>query len=303
VRLVNCARGGIIDEQALAEAIKAGQVAGAAIDVFENEPPKDHPLLKLPQVVATPHLGASTEEAQVNVAVEIARQMADALLGRGIRNAINVFSMDAETLKIIEPYIRLGEKLGLLMAQLAPGHIGEVKVTYIGDVTHHETAPITVAIIKGLLTPIVGESVNYVNASLIAAERGIKIIEAKSSEAKDYANLVAVDVLTNQGRTAVEGTLFTRTDARIVKIDRYHVDVIPEGYLLIATNLDRPGIIGHIGTILGEAKINIAGMTFGREEKGGAAVTVLNVDSAVPKPVLERIKTAPHIQDVKLVKL
>ncbi|MBI4355295.1 MAG: phosphoglycerate dehydrogenase, partial [Candidatus Omnitrophica bacterium] len=165
VRLINCARGGIIDEQALAEAIKSGHVAGAAIDVFEAEPPKDHPLLKLPQVVATPHLGASTEEAQVNVAVEIAKQIADALLGRGIRNAINVFSVDAETLRLLEPYIRLGEKLGLLMAQLAPGHIQEIKVTYIGDVTHHETAPITVAIMKGLLTPIVGESVNYVNAS------------------------------------------------------------------------------------------------------------------------------------------
>ncbi len=303
VRIINCARGGIVEETALAEAVKAGRVAGAAVDVFEAEPPKDSPLLALDQVVVTPHLGASTEEAQVNVAIEIAKQMADALLGRGIRNATNMPSVDGQTLKAIQPYIQLAEKLGLLMAQLADGHISALKATYIGDVTNHETSPITMALLKGLLTPMVGESVNYVNASLIAAERGIKVVEAKSSESEEFAHLIAVEVQGEKTQVSAQGTLLTKKDPRIVRINRFFVDAAPSGYMLFIDNQDRPGLIGDIGTILGEAGINIAGMTFGRVSPGGDAITVLNVDNAVPKDVLARIKAAKHVVNARLIKL
>ncbi|MBI4342391.1 MAG: phosphoglycerate dehydrogenase, partial [Candidatus Omnitrophica bacterium] len=178
VRLINCARGGIIDEEALRRAIEAGKVAGAAIDVYEEEPPKNNPLLKLDQVVCTPHLGASTQEAQLNVAVEVAKQVADALLGRGIRNAVNMPSVDAQTLKALQPYITLGERLGSLAAQLFSGQIAEVRVTYVGEVTNHDTSSVTLAILKGVHEPMVGENVNYDNASLIAAERGLTEVEA-----------------------------------------------------------------------------------------------------------------------------
>ena len=303
VRIINCARGGIVEESALAEAIKEGRVAGAAVDVFETEPPKDSPLLGLEQVVVTPHLGASTEEAQVNVAIEMAKQMADALLGRGIRNATNMPSVDGQTLQAIQPYIHLAEKLGMLLAQLAESHVSTVKVTYIGDVTHHETSPITMALLKGLLEPMVGETVNYVNASLIAAERGIKVVEAKSSQTEEFAQLIAVEVQGEKVQVSAQGTLLTKKDPRIVRINRFFVDAAPSGYMLFIENQDRPGLIGGIGTILGEAGINIAGMTFGRATPGGDAITVLNVDNPVPKDVLARIKSSTHVVNARLIKL
>lgn len=303
VRIINCARGGIINETALIDAIKKGVVAGAALDVFEEEPPKSTALLGLDNVVLTPHLGASTAEAQVNVAIDIAKQVCDALLGRGVRNAVNVPCVDPKILKEIEPYVKLAENLGNFQAQLVDGHIIEVKIKYIGDVTQTETAPITIALIKGLLSPILGETVNYVNASFIASERGIRIIEAKSSKVEDFANLIEMEVHSDRGISSVTATLFTRVDPRIVKIDGYYVDAIPSGYMIITYNLDRPGIVGEIGTILGENNINIAGMTFGREKLGGKAITVLNVDNPVPKKVLERIRKARHITDVKVIKL
>ncbi len=303
VRIINCARGGIVEETALAEAITAGRVAGAAVDVFEAEPPKDSPLLALDQVVVTPHLGASTEEAQVNVAIEMAKQIADALLGRGIRNATNMPSVDGQTLQAIQPYIQLAEKLGMLLAQLADSHVSTVKVTYVGDVTHHETSPITMALLKGLLTPVVGESVNYVNASLIAAERGIKVVEAKSSQSEEFAQLIDVEVQGEKVQVSAQGTLLTKKDPRIVRINRFFVDAAPSGFMLFIDNHDRPGLIGGIGTILGEAGINIAGMTFGRTTPGGDAITVLNVDSPVSKEVLARLKTLPHVVNARLITL
>jgi D-3-phosphoglycerate dehydrogenase len=304
VRLINCARGGIIDEAALAEAIKAGQVAGAAIDVFEQEPPPaDHPLLQLPQVVTTPHLGASTEEAQYNVALEVARQVADALLGRGIRNAVNMPSLDAETLRVLQPYILLGEKLGALASQLSGGKTAEVRVTYVGEVTTHDTSAVTLAVLKGLLTPVVGERVNYVNASVIAAERGVRVVEAKASRLDEFANLLALEVRSDGESLAVSGTLSPRREPRIVKIDRYFVEAIPDGHMLLIRNQDKPGLIGALGTLLGEAKINIAAMSNGRDAPGGLAVTVVNVDSEVPGKVLEQVKKLKHVLDAKLITL
>ncbi|MBI3996875.1 MAG: phosphoglycerate dehydrogenase [Candidatus Omnitrophica bacterium] len=303
VRLINCARGGIIDEQALHQAIVEGKVAGAAIDVYEEEPPKNHPLTKLEQVVCTPHLGASTQEAQLNVAIEVAKQVADALLGRGIRNAVNMPSVDAQTLKVLQPYIILGERLGSLASQLSGGKTAEVHVTYVGEMTSHDTSAVTLAILKGILTPVVGENVNYVNASLIAAERGVKVVEAKATRMDEFANLLSLDVRGDGNSLTLQGTLSARREPRIVKIDKYFVEAVPEGYLLIIKNQDKPGLIGQLGTLLGEAKINIAGMTNGRDEPGGTAITVVNIDNTVPPNVLEQVKTLRHVLDAKLITL
>ena len=304
VRLINCARGGIIDETALHQAIVSGHVAGAALDVFEEEPPKkDHPLLQLEQVVAVPHLGASTQEAQLNVAIEVAKQVADALLGRGIRNAVNMPSMDAKTLQVLQPYVVLGERLGSLAAQLSGGKIAEIRVTFVGEVTNHNTAPVSLAVLKGVLQPVVGENVNYVNASLIAAERGIKVVEAKASRMDEFANLIALEVRSDGETLTLQGTLSARREPRIVKIDRYFVEATPAGYMLILKNEDKPGLIGQLGTLLGEAKINIAGMSNGRDKPGGTAITVVNIDNAVPPKVLEQVKKLRHVLDAKLIKL
>ncbi len=303
IRIINCARGGLIDEAALARAIQNGRVAGAALDVFESEPPKQSPLLDLPSVIATPHLGASTEEAQIAVSVDVAQSIVDFLLGRGIRNAVNVPSLDPEVLKELRPYIRLAEKLGSLQTQLIEGHILQVDIRYHGEMIDYEMTPITVAIIKGLLTPILAENVNYVNASFLAKERGIKITESKSSTPISFANLIQVEVKTDKKKSSVAGTLFTREDPRIVMIDNFHVETVPEGYMLLVSNRDVPGIVGQVGTILGNNHINIAGMTFGRDVPGGQAKTLLNVDSFVPEKVQQEIRHAKNVLDAKLIKL
>jgi D-3-phosphoglycerate dehydrogenase len=304
VRLITCARGGIIDEQALADAVKSGQVAGAAVDVFEEEPPpRDHALFGLDQVVVVPHLGASTEEAQLNVAIEVAKQVADALLGRGIRNAVNMPSVDGQTLKVLQPYIALGERLGALASQLAGSQIAEVRVTYVGEVTGHDTSAVTLAILKGILTPMVGENVNYVNASLIAAERGVKVIEAKANRMDEFANLMALDVRSDGSTLTLQGTLSARREPRMVKIDKYFVEAGLEGYMLIIKNEDKPGLIGQLGTLLGSASINIAGMSNGRDKPGGTSITVVNIDNPVPPPLLAQVKKLKHVLDAKIITL
>ena len=304
VRLINCARGGIIDEAALARAIEAGKVAGAALDVFEQEPPaKDNALLKLDKMVLTPHLGASTEEAQTNVAVEVANTVRDALLTGCIRNAVNVPCVEAETWKVIEPYLKLAEKMGSIQAQLVEGHIKQVNIRYVGDVIKFDLTPFTLSVIKGMLTPILQDTVNFVNSMVIAKERGIRVTETKVDQIQDFANLIIVEVETDKMKSSIAGTLFTKVDPRIVRIDESYIDAVPEGYMLFMQNKDVPGIIGQIGTILGKNNVNIAGMSFGRETKGGKAVSVLNIDSDVPKNVLEEIRKAPNIFGVKLVKL
>lgn len=303
VRIINCARGGIVDEAALLEGIKSGKVLGAALDVYEKEPPQDSPLLKCDKVILTPHLGASTEEAQINVAIDIADSAKDALLGCGIKNAVNVPCIDMELYKILQPYVELSEKMGLLVAQLAKGRISKIDIKYSGDVAKYSTSPLTVAVVKGIFTPILQETVNYVNSLIVAKERGIKVEESRSTELEEYANLITVEVKTDKGATSITGTLFTKKDARIVKIDQFHVDAVPQGYMLIAHNIDVPGIIGKIGTILGNNNINIATMTFGREKAGGKTLSVLNVDSEVPEKVLDEIRKAKNILDAKLIKL
>lgn len=304
VRIINCARGGIIDEVALVKAIESGKVAGAALDVYEQEPPaKDSKLLKLNKVVLTPHLGASTEEAQVNVAVDIANTARDILLGRCIRNAVNMPCVDPEVFKVIEPYLKLSEKIGSIITQIVEGHIKRVKIRYVGDILKYELSPFTVSVMKGMLTPILQDTVNFVNSLVIAKERGITVVESKTAEIQDFASLIIVDVETDKAKSLVAGTLFTKTDPKIVKINEFWVDCTPEGNMLVVFNKDVPGIIGEIGTIFGKNKINIASVSFGRDIKGGNAVSVWNVDSDVPKKVLDDIKGAKNIQEVKLVKL
>ncbi|NQT06979.1 MAG: phosphoglycerate dehydrogenase [Candidatus Omnitrophica bacterium] len=303
VRLVNVARGGIIDETALFKALESGKVAGAALDVFEKEPPTDSPLLKLDNVIVTPHLGASTEEAQVNVAIDICETVRDALLDKGLRNAVNMPSLDAEEFKAIKPYINLAEKIGSMHAQLITGHIKQVDVRYIGDIANVKVEPITAALIKGMLSPILQETVNYVNAPLIAKDRGMRIVESKAGEMEDFASLIWVRVKSDKASNAITGTLFIKSEPRIVKINNFYVEAIPEGCMLVIYNKDVPGIIGQIGTLLGRSKINIAGMSFGREKPGQSSITVLNVDCELPKKVLEEIRAAKNIIDVTMIKL
>lgn len=303
VRIVNCARGGIIDEKALYHAIKSGKVMGAALDVFEEEPPFGNPLFEFDSVIATPHLGASTEEAQVGVAVDIAGQIIDFLKKGIVRNAVNLPLVEPEIFEGLKPYFKLAEKLGMLESQLVEGRMKVVKIDYTGEVLGGDVAVITPAFLKGLLEPILKEGVNYVNAPVIAKKRGIKVVESKSSESEDYTNLLRVELETDKSKVASEGTLFGRNDARIVRINGYRVDAIPHGYMLVCSHEDKPGIVGQIGVILGSAGINIAGMTLGRKERGGKEMTVLNVDSSVPDEILRKIKEDQHIFDVKQIRL
>jgi len=303
VRLVNCARGGIIDEKAVLKGIESGKIAGAAFDVYEQEPPKNNPITKCDKIIVTPHLGASTEEAQDNVAVEVAEQVVDALLERGIRNAINIPYIELKSWKALRPYMLLAEKMGMFHAQLAQGPMKEVRLDYAGDVAKHDTTAITTAFVKGLLTSALGEMVNNVNATVIARERNIKVIESKTSQAEEFAHLITVTVKTKSKSQAISGALFANGKPRIVKIDNYYVDAMPEGNMVLISNKDVPGIVGELGTLLGKNKINIAGMTFGRQKPGGKAVSLCNVDSEVPERVLNELKKSKDIYDAKLIKL
>lgn len=303
VRIINCARGGVVDEKALCKAIKDGRVAGAALDVFEEEPPFKSVLLELPEVVVTPHLGAATEEAQIKVAVDTANQVIDALKDRGVRNAVNLPLVRPEEQEVLEPYLRLSEKLGCLQAQLTKGEIRSVRVNYSGPTLSRDTAPLTVALLKGLLEPLLPEMINYVNAPIIAKKRGIRVIEGKSKEAQDFANLITVDLEVDGARSTVAGALFGKNDPRIVKLNEYRVNTSPQGYILICSHQARPGIVGKIGTIFGNNNINISQMTLGREETGKRETTVLNLDASPPQEVIDQIGEISEMLQVRLVKL
>ncbi|MFC1646180.1 phosphoglycerate dehydrogenase [Candidatus Omnitrophota bacterium] len=303
VRIINCARGGIVNEDDLAKALETGKIAGAALDVYVKEPPQNSPLLNFDNVVLTPHLGASTKEAQVNVAVEITGQVRDALLGKGIRNAANFPSVSPETYKTLQPMFNLAEKIGLLTAQLADGRMSNVNVVYYGEVSSFDTTPLTMSLLKGLLTPMLQDTVNFINAMALAKERSIKVREEKSSELVDFTNLISLEVKTDKGQFRISGTLFTKKDLRIARINDFYVEAIPEGNMLIINNIDKPGIIGNLGTLLGKHGINIAGMTFGRLKKGGKAITVLNIDSPPPPVLIDKIKKLEYIKEVRAIKL
>ena len=304
VYIINCARGGIIDEEALYEAIVSGKVAGVALDVFEKEPvDPNHPLLKLDQVIATPHLGASTIEAQKVVAVEIAKQVVDYLLYGIVRNAVNVPSISAETLKVIQPVLNLGEKIGLLAAQISEGAIKEVEITYKGELAQLDTKPVTLALVKALLTPFLKEDVNYVNALLRAKERNIKVLEAKTSETEDFTSLISVKVKHTEGETLVEGTLFGKKEPRIVRINGFRLDALPEGHMLYIFNEDKPGVIGRIGTILGKHNLNISRMYVGQDPMKKRNIILLSLDQPPTKEALEELNKENTVYLVKPLEL
>jgi D-3-phosphoglycerate dehydrogenase len=302
-RLVNCARGGIIDEDALYEAIVSGQVAGAAIDVFEHEPPGDLPLVRHPAVLCTPHLGASTEEAQERVAVDIAQQVLDYLKYGSIRNAVNVYPLDAEMFRQVEPYMNLAELLGSFIVQMVDGGLNELAVRYSGDAASLEFKPITAALLTGLLKKSSPERVNVVNAPHLAKERGIRVSETISNEVEDYSSLITVELTTDKAKRQVAGTLFGRKEPRIVRVDDYRLEAVPSGYMLVFSNQDTPGVIGKIGTLLGTNHINIAGMQLGRVAPHDMAVAVVNVDSTIPPAIMHEIRTLPNIFYAVLVEL
>ncbi|MFZ5802017.1 MAG: phosphoglycerate dehydrogenase [Candidatus Omnitrophota bacterium] len=305
VRIINCARGGIVSEADLVAALEAGTVTGAALDVFEEEPTQNTKLVGLPQVIATPHLGAATQEAQENVALDIAVQVLDALKDRAILNAVNLPNLDPETLKVIKPWTSLAEKIGSLYMQLFGGTIKKVTIRYGGEVANYSLQPMTLAMLKGLLTPICGESVNFVNAQSIAKERGIAVNESRSTQIEDFTNYIELEVADGGKTHRVMGTLFENKKPRIVRIDEFSIDVEPIGTVVWIQNHDRPGVVGTLGTILGKKDINIAEMSLGRMMKGNkmVAMTVINTDSDVPAAVLTQIKKFDPIIDAKVVKL
>lgn len=303
VRIINCARGGIINEKDLYDALVEGKVAGAALDVFEKEPPENNPLLTLDNVIATPHLGASTKEAQENVAVAVAEQVVDYLINNTIRNAVNFPSIPSDQVARLQPYISLAEKLGGFAAQILEGGATEITIEYRGEASEINTAPVTIAAIKGFLTPILEETVNFVNASFIAKERGIEVKETKSADAGDYQSMVLMRLKAKDKESNLAGTLFSKKDPRIVAIDDFKVEIVPEGQLLYIYNNDKPGVIGNIGSVLSKHNINIARMHFGREAAGGRAISVVTIDTPATPQVLEEIKTLPNILSVKQITL
>lgn len=304
VRLINVARGGIYDEAAILRGLESGKLAGAALDVWETEPtPADNPLALHPNVVATPHLGASTEEAQVGVAVDIAEQIVAVLSGGSARAAVNMPSLPAEILNKTAPYLKLAEKLGSLKAQLARGTVTALEVRYEGEFEAAQTVHITRAVLKGLLTPAMGESVNYVNAPALAAGRGVKVTESKGPRGDEYERQLTVLATDDRGTHKVTGTVYGKSDPHIVYLDTYPVDFRPEGHHIMIRNNDRPGMIGRIGTLLGEAGVNIAGMYVGRDEKDGTAVMALSVDHAASVDTAEAIRALDGILSVRVIKL
>ncbi|HTC21313.1 MAG TPA: NAD(P)-dependent oxidoreductase, partial [bacterium] len=302
VRLVNCARGGIIDETALYEALKSGKVAGAALDVFEKEPPFDNPLLTLENVVCVPHLGAATQEAQVNVAVVVAEQMVEALKGGRVKAAVNMPSLDPKIMEELKPYLTLIEKIGSFHSQLAESFIKNIHVEYNGEVTKFDTKPLTLSLVKGILQKGMSASVNYVNALFIAKERGYEISETVNNSVKDYSSLITVTVKNEKGTHTISGTVFGKKEFRIVNLDGNTTDFAPVGNMIWMAHEDRPGIVGKLGTTLGSNNVNIAGLYVGRQEVGGKAIAMVNVDNDVPEKVMAELREIPHIQDLKFVK-
>jgi D-3-phosphoglycerate dehydrogenase len=319
VRLINCARGGIIVERDLAEAIQSGQVAGAALDVFEQEPPPaDFPLRQLDAVVMTPHLGAATAEAQQRVGVEIARAVLDFLVTGSIRNAVNAANLDVKTVEALRPYLALGEKLGKLVAQLAAGKISRFHVSYHGKASELQFNPISRAALKGFLEhhPAAAVSgarppsglrpappINEINAPAIAAQLGIRFEESKVSQSADYTEMISVEASGTALTAAAATFLGSPNNPRIVRINEMHVEAVPSGVLLTFINQDRPGVVGEIGTLLARHKVNIASMSLSRNTVGGEALTVLNLDSVPPLEALREIEAKPDIRAVKVMQL
>ena len=298
VMVINCARGGIVNESDLYDAIKSGKVAGAALDVFETEPPGENKLFELDRFICTPHLGASTREAQTNVAVQVAGQIIDFLKNGTVLNAVNAPSVTGELLEKLGPYLTLADQMGLLLAQLGKAALKEVEVEYSGDFQGLDMDPVTTAVLKGILTPVVKDDVNFVNAHNIAADRGIKVSESTNPETKEYTNLITVNAITQDGANTVSGTIFGKNDSRVVRINTFRLEMVLEGHLALIYNIDKPGSIGEIGTVLGKHNINIGRMQVGQEEQGDRNIIFLCTDTPIPSDVAEEIRNLSLVKSV-----
>lgn len=301
VRIVNCARGGLVDEAALKAALDSGHVAGAALDVFEVEPAKESPLFGTPNFICTPHLGASTNEAQVNVALQVAEQMADYLVTGGVTNALNMPSLSAEEAPKLKPYMALAEKLGSLVGQLAHDNLTKIAIEVEGAAAQLNQKPITAAVLAGLMKQY-SQTVNMVNAPFLAKERGLDVREVRHDREGVYHTLVRVTVSTAQGERSVAGTLFGNADPRLVEIFGIGIEADLDGDMLYIVNSDAPGFIGSIGTLLGQAQINIGTFHLGRRQAGGEAVLLLSVDSPVSAEVLQQASTLPGVRTIMALK-
>ncbi len=303
VRLINCARGGLIDETALLEALRGGQVAMAALDVFEKEPlPDDSPLRQAPNLILTPHLGASTAEAQESVGIEIAQSIRAALLEGTIRNAVNMPNLDAKTLAVVGPHLRFGEKLGRFLSQIAPRRAEHLNINYSGKVNEVDTTAITRSVLKGFLQSAGGPEVNEVNAPAFAESLGLKVTETRLSAVGDYSDLLELSARAEGKDVSVAGAFFGATP-RIVSVNSRPVEARPHGIILVLENTDRPGIIGRIGTLLGDHGVNIATMSLSRNQAGGTALTVLNLDTAPDEALLAAIHASEDIHSAQVIEL
>jgi D-3-phosphoglycerate dehydrogenase len=302
-RIVNCARGGIINEEALTDALRSGHLAGAALDVFCKEPPGDHPLLKLPNVVVTPHLGAATTEAQESVALEAAQLLIDFLTRGVIGFAVNMAAVDRTELEELRLYVDMARRLGLLHAQMSQGAIRRAELGYRGEVARRSTKLITAAFAAGLLEFRLDQNVNIVNAELLARERGIEIVEQSSPKKGDFSTLIRAEVFTEKKSYTAAATLFGNQFLRLVQLGPYHLDTFMDGIMVIFTHRDVPGLIGFIGTIFGKHQVNIAQMTVGRQVAGGEAIAVLNLDNPPSEEAIKEVKAHPKISSLSVVKL
>ena len=301
--VINCARGGIVNEEDLLEALESGHLGGAALDVFSTEPPGKTRLIDQPNLICTPHLGASTTEAQDNVAVDVAKQIAGYLLHGTVKNAVNVPSIGEELLNTLRPYVTLAEKMGSLQTQLTESGIKEVQINYAGRVTAYDVTPLTTAMLKGLLTPILKDDVNFVNAPVIASDRGIKVVESKTTTSEDFASLIMLKVKSMEGENIVSGTIFGKTMPRILRINDFYLEAIPDGHNLLIHNEDIPGVIGSIGVTLGKHGVNINRMQVGQEKAEGQNVILLSTGTSVGDDVLEELRSLDHVFSARRIDL
>jgi D-3-phosphoglycerate dehydrogenase len=301
--LINCARGGIVNEDDLLEALKSGHLSGAALDVFIKEPPGTTELMRMPNLIATPHLGASTKEAQDKVAKDVAEQVIAYLLYGSVKNAVNVPSISPELLSTLRPYATLAEKMGSIQSQLADNAILEVHINYSGKVTNYDVTPLTAAMLKGLLTPLLQDQVNFVNAPVIAAERGMKVVESKTKAPADFSSLLKITVMTQKSKNIISGTIFGHNLLRILRINNFYLEAIPEGHNLLINNLDKPGVIGKITSTLGRYEVNISRMQVGEEKAKKQNVIFLATNVSVNDEILEKLRGLEDIFLVRRVEL
>jgi len=303
VRIINCARGGLIDEKALVKAVKEKRVAGAAIDVFSTEPTTESVLFEDDNIIVTPHLGASTTEAQATAAIDVAKQIIDVFKGQPARYAVNAPFISVETLSALAPFIKVASTMGRLLSQLAEGQMNAIQIKYNGEISNYDTNALKAAIVGGLLENVSEERVNLVNANIVAARRGLTITEQKEATCENYASLVTVEVTTSAGITTVAGTVM-HGESHIVRVNNYWIDIVPAGgYFLFSDHQDRPGLIGAVGKLTGDADINISAMHVSRLKARGQALMILALDEPLPEEQQQQMLSLPDVYSAKLVKL